>query len=421
MQDCSLMRRPFELFVALRYLRSKSRNHFVSFITLISVIGIALAVAVLIVVLSVMNGFEYEVRNRILSVVSHATITGLDGRLADWKLLQDMAEEQDGVIASAPFVKGQGMLVGNGGIAGIELRGILPADEAQTSGAAGLMELGTLDELESKAYKIIIGRELAQRLGADIGDKVILMTTLGSMTPAGLMPRMRRFEVSGIFYAGMYEFDRSLAYVHLEDAARLLRLNEDVSGINLAVTEPLDAATTVREAARAFGGGVYVSDWTRQHANFFRSIELTKSIIFVILLLVVAVAAFNIVSTLVMVVREKTSEIAILRSMGASSKSVLWIFVAEGTLIGLVGTGLGVIFGTLIAVNIGVMVNWLESLLQISFVAPDVYFISELPSQVQADDVIRIALVAFVLAIVATIYPALRAASTNPASALRHD
>jgi lipoprotein-releasing system permease protein len=415
------MVKPFELFVALRYLRSKSRNHFVSFITLISVIGIALAVAVLIIVLSVMNGFEHEVRNRILSIVSHATITGLDGRLKDWELLQDMAEEQEGVIATAPFVKGQGMLVGSGGIAGVELRGILPQDEIKTSGAAELMEAGTLSKLQSRAYKIVIGRELAKRLGTKIGDKLILMTTLGSMTPAGLMPRMRRFEVAGIFYAGMYEFDRSLAFLHLSDAARLLRLDTDVTGINLAVADPLAAATIVRDAARAFGGGVYVSDWTRQHANFFRSIELTKSIIFVILLLVVAVAAFNIVSTLVMVVREKTSEIAILRSMGASSASVLWIFVAEGMLIGAVGTGLGVLFGVLIGFNIGAMVSWLESLLQISFVAPEVYFISELPSQVKFDDVSRIAVVAFVLAIAATIYPALRAAGTNPANALRHD
>ncbi|MDP7042301.1 MAG: lipoprotein-releasing ABC transporter permease subunit, partial [Gammaproteobacteria bacterium] len=381
--------KPFELFVALRYLRSRSRSYFVSFISLISVVGIALAVAVLIVVLSVMNGFEFEVRNRILSVVSHATITGMEGRLDDWSYLQDLAESRDSVLATAPFVRGQGMLRGRSGIAGIELRGILPHDEADTSGAASLIREGSLDALESDSYRIVIGAELATRLGATIGDKVELMTTLGTMTPAGMMPRTRRFEVAGIFYAGMYEFDRSLAYMHLDDAARLLRLNSAVTGINLAVSNPLAAATIVRDVARNYGGGVYVSDWTRRHANFFRSIELTKSIIFVILLMVVAVAAFNIVSTLVMVVREKTAEIAIMRSMGASAGSVLRVFIFQGTLIGAAGTAIGVMLGLAVAYNLGDIVVWIESLLQIRFVAPDVYFISELPSKVEFQDVAR--------------------------------
>ncbi|MBS94322.1 MAG: lipoprotein-releasing system transmembrane subunit LolC [Chromatiales bacterium] len=413
--------RPFELFVALRYLRSRSRSHFVSFISLISVIGIALAVAVLIVVLSVMNGFEFEVRNRILSVVSHATITGMDGRLEDWSFLQDLAESNETVLATAPFVRGQGMLRGAAGIAGIELRGILPRDETETSGAASLIREGSLDALESGSYRIVIGTELATRLGAGIGDKVDLMTTLGTMTPAGMMPRTRRFEVVGIFYAGMYEYDRSLAYVHLADAARLLRLNTAITGINLAVSDPLAAADIVRTIARGYGGGVYVSDWTRQHANFFRSIELTKSIIFVILLMIVAVAAFNIVSTLVMVVREKAAEIAIMRSMGASAQSVLKVFMFQGTLIGAIGTVTGVVIGLAVAYNLGTIVIWIENLLQIQFVAPDVYFISELPSKVEYQDVTRIGTVAFILAVAATIYPALRGAVTNPAQALRHE
>jgi lipoprotein-releasing system permease protein len=235
------------------------------------------------------------------------------------------------------------------------------------------------------------------------------------------MPRMRRFEVVGTFYAGMYEFDRSLAYVHLDDAARLMALGEAVTGMSLSVAEPLSAGSLVRDAARAFGGGVYVSDWTREHANFFRSIELTKGIIFVILLMVVAVAAFNIVSTLVMVVREKSAEIAILRSMGVSSGSVLTIFVLEGTLIGMAGTLAGLLLGVIVAVNLGTIVGLVETLSGISFVAPDIYFISELPSEVQAGDVVRICTVAFFLAVLATIYPALRAAGTNPATALRHE
>jgi lipoprotein-releasing system permease protein len=413
--------RPYEFFIALRHLRSRNRNRFVSFISLISVIGIALSVAVLIVVLSVMNGFEFEVRNRILSVVPHATITGLDDRIEGWKLLQDTANAQDEVLAAAPFVKGQGMLVGAAGVAGVQLRGVLPAAEAGVSGAAELIGTEVLESLQSREYRIVIGQELARRLGVDLGDKVILMTTQGSMTPAGLMPRMRRFEVAGIFYAGMYEFDRSLAYLHIDDAARLMGMGNTVSGVSLSVSEPLEANRIVRDTARAFGGGVYVSDWTREHANFFRSIELTKSIIFVILLMVVAVAAFNIVSTLVMVVREKAAEIAILRSMGAPAKSILLIFVAEGTLIGLAGTCIGLLLGLLVAINLGALVGVVERLFSISFVAPDVYFISELPSEVQVDDVVRICGLAFLLAVLATVYPALRAAATNPARSLRHE
>jgi lipoprotein-releasing system permease protein len=415
------MLRPVELFIAARHLRSRNRNRFVSFIALISLIGIALAVAVLIVVLSIMNGFESEVRNKILSVIPHATVTGLEGRVSDWRLLQDTLAAIPEVASTAPFVKGQGMLVGKTGVAGIQFRGVLPAAERTVSGAAELIGTDALPSLESRSYRIIIGRELARRIGVKKGDRVILMTTKGSMTPAGIMPRLRRFEVAGIFYAGMYEFDRSLAYIHMEDAARLMSMGDAVSGISMSVTDPMEAAQIVRKGARAFGGGVYVSDWTREHANYFRSIELTKSIIFVILLMVVAVAAFNIVSTLVMVVREKTAEIAILRSMGASSVSILIIFMAEGTLIGIVGTLAGLLLGLGVEMNLGLIVNFLEGLFNMQFVAPDVYFISELPSKVESGDVIRICGVAFVLAVLATIYPALRAAGTNPARALRHE
>ena len=411
----------FELYIATRYLRSRSSNHFVSFISLVSVLGIALAVATLIVVLSVMNGFDYEVRQRILNVIPHATITGLEGRLPAWQSLQSIGDAEEGVAATAPFIDGQGMLVSETAVAGTQLRGVKPDAEQQVSAVDSLIQSGSIDALESGEYRIILGRELADRLQVTTGDRVILMTTQGTMTPAGMLPRMRRFEVAGIFYAGMYEYDRSLAYIHLEDAARLQRLGSAVTGVSLNMQDPLAAPELVRTVARGFGGGVYVSDWTRQHANFFRSIELTKSIIFIILLLVVAVAAFNIVSTLVMVVREKTAEIAILRSMGASARTILLIFMAEGTLIGLIGTLTGVIFGVLLAINLGTLVGWVENLLGIQFVSPDVYFISELPSQVRTDDVSTIAGVAFVLAIAATIYPALRGAATNPARALRHE
>jgi len=415
------MLRPYELFVAFRHLRSKNRNRFVSFISLISVIGIALSVAVLIVVLSVMNGFEREVRSKILSVIPHATITGLEGRLPDWERLAELAAEEAEVVAAAPFVDAQGMLVSEQGVAGIQLRGVLPAAERGVSGAAEMLGNAALDSLMPRAYKILIGQELANRLGVGVGDRVILMTAKGSMTPVGMIPRMRRFEVAGIFYAGMYEFDRSLAYLHMDDAARLTGIGNMATGLSLSVTDPLEAARVVRQVARTYGGGVYVSDWTREHANFFRSIELTKAIIFIILLLVVAVAAFNIVSTLVMVVREKSAEIAILRSMGASAASILFIFIFEGTLIGLVGAFCGLVVGLSVAFNLSDIVAVVEFLLGIQFIAPDVYFISELPSDIQIPDVMRITVIAFLLAVLATVYPALKAAAMNPAKALRHE
>ncbi len=421
MRVMARMYRPFSIFVGTRYLRSRNRNSFVSFISLISVLGIALSVAVLIVVLSVMNGFEHEVRNRILSVLSHASITGMQGRLEDWQLIGDLAAADSQIKGSAPFVSGQGMLVGKDGVAGIEMRGILPSAEASISGVADLITEGDFETLLPGSWNIVLGSELANRLGVGRGDSVVLLTPQGSVTPAGVLPRMRRFYVSAIFHAGMYEYDRSLAYVHLEDAARILRLGNDVTGISFAVSEPMQAGIIIRRVASDYGGNVYVSDWTRQFRNFFRSLELTKSIIFFILLIVVAVAAFNIVSTLIMVVRDKAAEIAILRSMGASALTVLRVFVTQGVLIGLVGTGAGTAAGALLALNLTAIVGWIETLLQIQFVAPDIYFISELPSKLVAADVYSVGSVAFLLVVAATVYPALRAAATNPARALRHE
>ncbi len=415
------MLRFYELSIALRYLRSQNKNRFVSFISLISVIGIALAVAVLIIVLSVMSGFEYEVRNRILSVVSHASISGIDGRLDDWRGLNDIAQGNPEVFATAPFVEGQGMAVGTDSIAGVQLRGIEPAAELAASGIGELVVEGSLSSLVPGSYGIVLGRELADRLSAGIGDRIILLTTQGAITPAGFMPRMRRFEVVGIFFAGMYEFDRSLAYINIADSAKLFRLDDAVTGVRLALRDPQQAAGIVRQVARTFGGGVYVTDWSRKHANFFRSIQLTKSIIFVILLLVVAVAAFNIVSTLVMVVRDKRGDIAILRSMGSAARDILWIFMSQGILIGAVGTTLGLVFGVVVSWNLGTLVELLERLLQIRLVAPDIYFISELPTRVRWADVSQICTIAFLLALVSTVYPAWRGALTDPAKALRHD
>lgn len=300
------MLHPYELAIALRHIRSRSRNRFISFISVISMAGTALAVAVLIMVLSVMNGFEYEVRNRILQVVAHASVIGLDGHIGNWQALTAVALADPEVRAVARFVDGQAMLVGKSEIRGVQIRGVDPVAELGTSALGELMVEGDLTALRPGGFGLVIGRTLAEQLGVGLGEDLVMLVSQGTTTPAGVVPRMRRFTVVGIFYAGMHEFDRSLAFLHLGDAQRLLRFGNDVSGLRLAVRDPLQAPAVVRTVASAWGEGAYVTDWTNEHGNFFRSIQLTRSIVFVILLLVVAVAAFNIVSTLVMVVRDKT-------------------------------------------------------------------------------------------------------------------
>jgi lipoprotein-releasing system permease protein len=361
------------------------------------------------------------VRNRILKIVSHAAIVGWDGRLDDWQLASDIAAAGENTDAVAPFVSGQGMLVSDMTIRGVEFRGVDPAAEARVSGLTDMLESGALDSLEPGRYRLLIGRSLAEMLEVGVGDSVIMMVAESVTTPAGLVPRMRRFEVAGIFYAGMYEYDRGLIYLHRDDAARMLRLGDSVSGVRIAMKDPLLAPTAVRRIARDLGQDVYITDWTRQHANFFRSIRLTKAIIFVILLMVVAVAAFNVVSTLVMVVREKRADIAILRSLGSSPRSILAIFMTQGVLIGLTGTAIGVALGLLVASNIDVIVAVLERLLGFRFLEPDVYFISDFPSRISQSDVLRVAGIAVLLAILSPIYPALSGARTQPAAALREE
>jgi lipoprotein-releasing system permease protein len=415
------MLRPYELAIALRYVRSRNKNRFISFISVISMAGIALAVAVLIMVLSVMNGFEAEVRDRILQIVAHASITGLDGRISDWRSLAAVAAKDPEVKAVARFVDGQAMLLGPAEIRGVQLRGVDPATELKTSALGSLMVAGALDGLKPGAFGIVIGRTLAEQLGVTVGDAVIMLVSQGITTPAGVVPRMRRFRVTGIFYAGMYEFDRALVFINISDAQRLLRFGEDVSGVRLAIRDPLQATTVVRAVANAWGGGVYVTDWTREHGNFFRSIQLTRSIVFVILLLVVGVAAFNIVSTLVMVVRDKRGEIAILRTLGATPAAILTVFVLQGALVGVVGTVVGVAAGVLGAWNVSAIAAFIERVTGFQFLAPDVYFISELPSRLLWTDVWQVAGIALVLGLVSTIYPAWRGAVTAPAEVLRYE
>lgn len=414
------MLRPVELAIALRYVRSRSKNRFVSFISLMSVAGIALAVTVLIAVLSAMNGFEYEVRDRILAVLGHATITGLDGRLDDWAGLQRVARSYPGTVASAPFIRGEAMVVGEATVRGVEVRGIDPEQELATVALGRLVRAGGFGNLRSGGYGIVLGQALAELLEVQVGDSVVVLVPEGIATPAGLSPRMRRFRVEGIFYAGMYEYDRGLVLIHMADAARLFRMGNAVSGVRLAFQDAQTAPESVLGVARAFGGGVYVSDWTREHLNFFRSIQLTRSIMFVILLMVVAVAAFNIVSTLVMVVREKRGEIAILRTLGAAPAGIVGIFMTQGAIIGVVGTLLGVALGVTVASNLDVLVGLVEQVLGTRFLAPDIYFISDFPTRLQWSDVTVIAGIALALALSSTLYPAWRGAAMPPAESLRH-
>jgi lipoprotein-releasing system permease protein len=415
------MSAPYEFWIGRRYVRSRSGNRFVSLISTISMLGIAIAVAVLIIVLSVVNGFERELRDRLLAMSAHATIEGLDGRIADWSRLESVASRNPRVRAAAPYVDGQALLVSVDHLSGAEIRGVDPIAEDAVTGVGGTMVSGSLDSLAPGTFHIVLGVELAKALRVGTGDKVTVTLAQGIVTPAGVMPRSKRFVVSGLYRVGMYEFDRRLAFINIEDAQRLFRMGGAVTGIRLAVTELFQAYAIVREVADDYGQAVLVNDWTRRHVNFFRSIQITKSILFVILLLVVAVAAFNIVSTLVMVVKDKQSDIAILRTVGARPSGILRIFVTQGSVIGLAGTLLGVLAGVLIAFNLESIVSVVESVFHVKLLAPDVYFISDLPSELRFGDVVRIASIALILALVSTVYPAWVAARTAPAEALRYD
>jgi lipoprotein-releasing system permease protein len=415
------MAQRFETWIGNRYVRSRSSNSFVSLISAISMLGIAIAVMVLIVVLSVVNGFERELKDRLLAMTAHASIEGVEGALGDWQRIQEVAALNQRVTASAPYVSGQALMVSGEQLSGVELRGIDPDQEDSVSGVADVMMEGELGSLETGEFNVVLGVELAEELGVGPGDKVTVTLAEGLVTPAGVVPRTKRFTVSGIYRVGMYEFDRRLAFINLGDAQKLYRKRNDVSGVRLAVTEIFQAHAIVREVALEHGALVLVTDWTRRHVNFFRSIQITKSILFVILLLVVGVAAFNIVSTLVMVVRDKQSDIAILRTVGARPSSILRIFVTQGSVIGIVGTVVGVVLGVTLATNLENVVSFFEAIFGIKFLAADVYFISDLPSEVRAGDVARIALIALALALVSTLYPAWVAARTAPAEALRYD
>lgn len=411
----------YELMIGRRYLGASRGNRFVSFISVISMMGVAIGVAVLIVVLSVMNGFEQELRSRILSLTSHATISAFGSGLPDWRQMAQRAQENPEVLATAPYIEDQVLLVAGAASSGAAVTGVLPEEERNVTAISRKMHSGSFDALVPGQYGIVLGTELAKALSVKLGDRVVVATPQPVITPAGVMARMRSFKVVGTFESGMYEFDRNLAYIHLADAARLYRMGDQVTGLRLKLADMLQAPRVVRSLAVSLGGGYYIDDWTRKHANFFRSIQLTKSVLFVILLLVVAVAAFNIISTLVMVVKDKQADIAILRTLGATPRSILSIFVTQGTAIGLIGTLSGVALGVLISVNLESLVHGLEALLGTHFLDAKVYFMSDLPAAVQWPDVLKICVTAFGLCCLSTLYPSWRAARTQPAQALKHE
>ena len=415
------MFRPLELFVGLRYTHSKRRTHFISFISMTSMLGIALGVTALISVLSVMNGFEKELRDRILGMASHATVTTYAGRMADWQGLSQTLEEQSSIIAMAPYVQGESMLSQGKRVSGAIIRGVMPGMEGGVSDVVSHINSGDLTLLKAGEYNIILGSELAIVLGVGVGDSVTVVSPQVTIGPTGILPRLRRFTVVGVFEVGMFEYDRGVALVHIKDAARLFSLDDNVTGLRLKLEDIYDAPRLARELSAQLPGGYRVEDWTRQHANFFRAVKTEKRVMFIILTLIVAVAAFNIVSTLIMVVTDKRSDIAILRTLGASPGSIMKIFIIQGVVIGVLGTALGVAGGLGLALNIETIVPAIESFFNVEFLAADVYYISEVPSELHWKDVWVMASVSMGLSLLATLYPAWRAARTHPAEALRYE
>lgn len=414
------MYQPLSFFIGLRYLRAKRRNHFISFISLVSMGGIAIGVMTLIVVLSVMNGFETELRERILGMVAHASIEGYERRLPDWQHVMETVVEHPEVAGAAPYIE-QETLVKGRATAGAQVRGIVPELEPQVSEIDELLHEDDLEALQPGEWKVLLGAGLARRLGVREGDPVTIFAPEIRATPAGVVPQVRRFEVAGIFEAGVQQYDTALAVMHLEDAQRLFRLGDEVSGVRLKLDDMMRARTVAWQLSDQLGGLHRVRDWTMQHANLFRAVRTEKTVMFIILSLIVAVAAFNIISTLVMVVTDKQPDIAILKTMGFSPRGIMGIFMVQGSFIGIIGTLLGVIAGVALALNVEQVVGVIEQLLGTDFMSADVYYISDLPSELRLYDVLRFGGLALVLSLLSTLYPAWRAGRTQPVEALRHE
>jgi lipoprotein-releasing system permease protein len=416
------MFRPLELFVGLRYIRAKRRNQFISFISFSSMLGIALGVTALITVLSVMNGFVTELRERILGMASHVTISGYEGELKDWRNVADQVlASQPRVEGLAPYIRSEGMLTFGQEVSGTIIRGVSPGDEPQVSNVWEKMLQGQLSDLKQGEYNIILGKGLARSLGVLVGEKVTLVTPQAMTTPAGILPRLKRFTVVGVFEVGHNDYDTAMAFMHIKDAAKLFRMGDNVTGIRLKLDDLFQAPWVRKDLSKTLPGLYWLSDWTLQHANFFRAVNIEKRMMFFILMLIVAVAAFNIMASLVMVVTDKQADIAILRTLGTKPRSIMFIFLIQGAVIGVIGNVLGAVGGVSLALNVETVVPFIESLFGVDFMPADVYYISDFPSELHWDDVSQITIVAFLLSVLFTIYPAWRAARTQPAEALRYE
>jgi lipoprotein-releasing system permease protein len=410
----------YELLIGLRYTRAKRRNGFISFISLISIVGIALGVAALIIVLSVMNGFQEEVRNRILGMASHITISSPSNSLTDWQSVSRVTEQHPQVQGTAPYVLGQGLFTNGSQVKGVLVRGIEPSEEPKVSEITDKMLAGSARDLKANEFSVVLGWNLAQELGVTMGDKVTLITPQGQVTPAGLIPRLRQFTIVGIFKADYYPYDANLALIHLSDAQKLYRTGDAITGVRVKLDDLFQARQVARDLSRNLPE-LLVADWSQENPSYFRAVEIEKRMMFIILTLIVAVAAFNLVSTLVMVVTDKQADIAILRTLGASPGSIMKIFLVQGAMSGVIGTASGVIGGVLVALNIGTIVPFIERVIGSQILSADVYLISELPSKIIPADVVSIGLISLLLALLATLYPSWRASRVNPAEALRYE
>ncbi|MFK5970681.1 MAG: lipoprotein-releasing ABC transporter permease subunit [Candidatus Marithrix sp.] len=416
------MFKPLPIFIGLRYTRAKRRNHFISFISLSSMLGIALGVTALITVLSVMNGFEKELRHRMLGMSAHVVVNAIEGHWSDWQKLAKQLSQKPHVTGIAPFIQGQAMITYNKNVEGTFLQGISPQYEPQVSKVKEKMVVGDLDNLQAGKFNLVLGSELARKLGVGIGDKVTLIVPQASVTLVGLLPRMKRFTVGGIFNVGMHEFDSGLVLLHLEDIAKLLRMPAgSINGLNIKLDDMFIAKPFSSELQQELPFGYYSYDWTYRHKNFFEAIKMEKSVMFVILTLIVAVAAFNIVSTLIMVVTDKQADIAILRTLGATPRTVMMIFMVQGILIGVFGTMLGLGGGISLALNIETLVPAIEHFFNVDFISSEIYYISDLPSDLRWPDVYKITGFSLIISLLATIYPAWQASRTQPAEALRYE
>jgi len=414
------MYRPFEAFIGLRYVRARRRNHFISFISLSSVLGVTLGVMAVITVQSVMNGFEKEMTDRTLGMVSHAIVVTRSGVIADWQQVVASVRQHPEITGAAPYFRAEGMLIYGKRVSGSIVRGVVPEQEHSVSDVADKMLLGDFEQLQPGSYGIVIGSELARNLGVMNGDLITLVAPEFNSTPAGVLPRQKRFTVVGIFEIGMNEYDSALALINLTDAEKLFRV-DGPSGLTLKTSDVMRAPEISREAMAGVSGAYGVIDWTQQHRNFFRALKTEKITMFIILSLIVAVAAFNIISTLVMVVVDKQADIAVLRTMGAAPRSIMKIFMIQGTFIGLLGMILGDILGVWLSNRIDVIVKAVEDVFHIDVLPCDIYYVCDFPTDLHWGDVITISIVAFLMCLIATVYPALRAAWTQPAEALRYE